>query len=166
MAAGVATEVAMAADAAGVDAADVAGAVAERSRRPFVRGSIVAVQILATVAIAGQASAQPVDCKQFLTGRWAGKGTVKQFNVEVDNAYRYDADGSFETVNRFLGTDGKWQEQRVRGSWTAGAGTEPNSCTLSQVGKFEAQGTSSTTSFTIIDADTFRSFGFDMKRVK
>jgi hypothetical protein len=118
--------------------------------------------------LAVRASAAPPDCPTFLTGQWVGKGDFEAFGrtTKVDNKYSYNKDGSFETLNRFLGEGGIWQEQRVRGSWTAARGKGRTECRVTMNGKFESEGTSSTSTFDIIDANTFRSLGFDMQRVR
>ncbi|MGY4396910.1 hypothetical protein ACVWZA_002095 [Sphingomonas sp. UYAg733] len=114
------------------------------------------------------ASASPTDCRQFLAGHWVGKGKVEGFGkpVQVDNDYSYSKDGSFATINRYLGKNGRWNKQRLVGTWKVVAGKGANECTLTLTGTGVSMGSSSTSDFSIIDSDTFRSLGFDMKRVR
>jgi hypothetical protein len=115
-----------------------------------------------------EASGRPDDCKKFLTGQWAGKGDFDAFGtiMKVDNRYSYNKDGTFETVNRYLGEGNVWQEQRIRGTWTVAPGQRGSECLVTMNGQYESAGTSSTSTFQIIDEDTFRSLGFDMRRVR
>ena len=87
----------------------------------------------------------------------------------LDNAYTYNDDGTFLTVNRFKNGDSEWQEQSVSGTWSAAPGDEAQTCTLEMASTFENDGftgsSSSSSTVVYIDADTFRSMDFDMHRV-
>lgn len=128
----------------------------------------IAIALAAIGFHAAEAGAASHDCRQFLTGDWAGKGDFEAFGTitRVDNKYSYNEDGSFETLNRYLGKNGAWQEQRLKGDWTVAPGKVDAECRLTMNGKFESAGTSSTSTFEIVDANTFRSLGFDMKRIQ
>jgi hypothetical protein len=105
------------------------------------------------------------DCTPFLTGHWVGSGVVTGFGkpVKVSNDYRFKRDGTFTTVNKYLGSDGRWTTQTLSGRWTASAAGQ-HACTLSLVGSGPSAGSSSQSTLTIVGPDTFRSLGFDMKR--
>lgn len=116
---------------------------------------------------AGIASAA-TDCRSALTGRWATKGDVAMgpMKVKVDNLDAYNADGSFRAVRRFVNQEGKWEEQVTSGQWTTKPGAGAGECVLEMSSKSEFGNSSSSTTVTIVDQNTFRSFGVDAKRVK
>ena len=124
--------------------------------------------VLFALLAAPLAGAAPSDCAKFLTGDWAGKGDVEGFGtpVPVENAYSYKADRTFVTRNRFLGTDKRWNEQTVSGTWSAKAGRARAECVLTMKSSAQGFSSSSTSDFQMIDRNTFRSMGFDMKRVR
>lgn len=128
--------------------------------------------IAIALSLATAAHAAPPDCTAFLTGHWTGKGDINMFGTttSLDNAYTYNADGTFETVNRYKSGDGEWQEQAITGTWTTKAGEDPDTCTLEMTSTFDSGGvtgsSSSTSDFTYVDDDTFRSMDFDMHRTK
>ena len=116
---------------------------------------------------AGIASAA-TDCRSALTGRWATKGDVAMgpMKVKVDNLDAYNADGSFRAVRRFVNQEGKWEEQVTSGQWTTKPGAGAGECVLEMSSKSEFGNSSSSTTVTVVDRNTFRSFGVDAKRVK
>jgi hypothetical protein len=120
------------------------------------------------VGLSPQAPAKPAECTKFLTGHWAGKGTVSGFGrpIKADNDYTYKADGHFATINRYLGSDGKWSEQKLVGQWKASAAPSSRQCTLKLTGSGASAGSSSSSTIEMIDRNTFRSLGFDMKRMR
>ncbi len=113
------------------------------------------------------AQAASLDCTAFLTGQWAGKGSIDVFGskTELDNAYTYGADGTFKTLNRFKGQSGEWEEQQVSGKWSAAPGDGPNDCTVTMSSEGEGFSSSSTSTFVKVDDATFSSLGFNMIRV-
>jgi hypothetical protein len=108
------------------------------------------------------------DCKGTLTGRWTTKGDVVMgpMKVKVDNLDAYNPDGSFRAVRRFVNQEGKWEEQVTSGQWTTKPGSGAGECVLEMSSKHEFGNSSSSTTVTIIDRNTFRSFGVDAKRIK
>lgn len=108
------------------------------------------------------------DCKGTLTGRWTTKGDVAMgpMKVKVDNLDAYNADGSFRAVRRFVNQQGKWEEQVTSGQWTTRPGSGAGECVLEMSSKSEFGNSSSSTTVTVIDRNTFRSFGIDAKRVR
>lgn len=123
--------------------------------------------LAAVFGSAGVASAA-TDCQGTLTGRWATKGDVAMgpMKVKVDNLDAYNADGSFRAVRRFVNQQGKWEEQVTSGQWTARPGSGTGECVLEMSSKSEFGSSSSSTTVTVVDRNTFRSFGVDAKRVK
>lgn len=123
--------------------------------------------ISAVLNLPGIASAA-TDCQGTLTGRWATKGDVVMgpMKVKVDNLDAYNADGSFRAVRRFVNQSGKWEEQVTSGKWTTRPGPGAGECVLEMSLKSEFGDSSSSTTVTVIDRNTFRSFGVDAKRVK
>ena len=123
--------------------------------------------LVAVFGSAGIASAAG-DCRGTLTGRWATKGDVVMgpMKVKVDNLDAYNADGSFRAVRRFVNQSGKWEEQVTSGQWTTTPGSGAGECVLEMSSKSEFGNSSSSTTVTIVDHNTFRSFGIDAKRVK
>lgn len=113
------------------------------------------------------ALAPPNVCRSFVTGDWVGKGLVRGFGrpIQVDNAATYAADGSFRIRNRYLSDDRKWNEQSTAGTWTTTRGTNRGRCRLVMMSTGSGFEASSTSDIQIIDANTYRSLGFDMKRV-
>ncbi len=116
---------------------------------------------------AGIASAA-TDCRSALTGRWATKGDVAMgpMKVKVDNLDAYNADGSFRAVRRFVNQQGKWEEQVTSGQWTTKPGAGAGECVLEMSSKSEFGNSSSSTTVTVVNRNTFRSFGVDAKRVR
>ncbi|MCP4562109.1 MAG: hypothetical protein GY873_12130 [Bosea sp.] len=123
--------------------------------------------LAALLGSAGIASAA-TDCRGTLTGRWATKGDVVMgpMTVKVDNLDAYNADGSFRAVRRFVNQSGKWEEQVTSGQWTTKPGPGAGECVLEMSSKSEFGNSSSSTTVTIVDRSTFRSFGVDAKRVR
>ena len=78
----------------------------------------------------------------------------------------YKSDGTFTSTTRYLGRDNKWAEQTTTGNWTVESTPSPKICSLTLKSITEISNTSSTSEFTIIDADTYRAFGLDLKRVR
>ena len=124
--------------------------------------------ILMTLTPVPPAGSVSTDCTRFLVGAWVGKGVVRGFGtpVTVDNAYTYRRDGSFATINRYLGKDKRWNEQRLTGIWTATPARSRGRCTLVLKSEDSGMSSSSTSEIQMIDKDTFRSLGFDMKRAR
>ena len=116
---------------------------------------------------AGIASAA-TDCRSALTGRWATKGDVAMgpMKVKVDNLDAYNADGSFRAVRRFVNQEGTWEEQVTSGQWTTKPGAGAGECVLEMSSKSEFGNSSSSTTVTVVNRNTFRSFGVDAKRVR
>jgi hypothetical protein len=139
--------------------------IATSKRNPLMIMTIVA--LLAT-SIAPPPKAGPERCRRFLTGNWAGKGTVKDFGppIEVDNAAAYRSDGTFKTRNRYLGDDKKWAEQIIAGRWSATNGAKLRSCKLVMNTEGSGFKAGSTSDIRVIDPNTYRSLGFNMKRVR
>lgn len=123
--------------------------------------------LVAAFGSAGSASAA-TDCRGTLTGRWATKGDVVMgpMKVKVDNLDAYNADGSFRAVRRFVNQEGKWEEQVTSGQWTTKPGSGAGECVLEMSSKHEFGSSSSSTTVTVVDRNTFRSFGVDARRVK
>jgi len=123
--------------------------------------------LAAFVGSAGIASAA-TDCRGTLTGRWATKGDVAMgpMTIKVDNLDSYNADGSFRAVRRFVNQEGKWEEQVTSGQWTTRPGPGAGECVLAMSSKNEFGSASSSTTVTVVDRNTFRSFGIDAKRVR
>lgn len=123
--------------------------------------------LVAVFGSAGIASAA-TDCRGTLTGRWATKGDVAMgpMKVKVDNLDAYNADGSFRAVRRFVNQEGKWEEQVTSGRWSAKPGSGTGECVLEMSSKNEFGNSSSSTTVTVVDRNTFRSFGVDAKRVR
>jgi hypothetical protein len=115
----------------------------------------------------GTASAA-TDCRGNLTGRWATKGDVAMgpMKVKVDNLDAYNADGSFRAVRRFVNQEGKWEEQVTSGQWTTKPGPGAGECVLEMSSKNEFGSASSSTTVTVVDRNTSRSFGINAKRVR
>lgn len=113
------------------------------------------------------ASASAHVCGRFMTGNWAGKGLVRGFGrpISVDNVATYAPDGSFKTRNRYLSDDRKWNEQSIAGTWTVTRGANRGRCRLVMTSASSGFEASSTSDIQMIDANTYRSIGFDMKRV-
>ena len=123
--------------------------------------------LLATGGVPGQKG--PADgCTRFLTGDWAGKGTVKDFGpaIQVENVASYSGQGTYATRSRYRGADEKWTEQRLAGTWSATNGPKRGFCKLVMKSGGRDFGGSSTSDIQVINADTFRSLGFDMHRVR
>ena len=112
-------------------------------------------------AFFGSAGVAPAatDCRGTLTGRWVTKGDVDMglAKVKVDNRDVYNADGSFRAVRRFVNQDGKWEEQVTSGQWTAKPGSGAGECVLEMSSKNEFGTSSSSTTVTVVDRNTFRS---------
>lgn len=123
--------------------------------------------LVAFFGSAGIASAA-TDCRGTLTGRWATKGDVVMgpMKVKVDNLDAYNPDGSFRAIRRFVNQSGKWEEQVTSGQWSTRPGSGAGECVLEMSSKSEFGNSSSSTTVTIVDQNTFRSFGVDAKRVK
>ena len=124
--------------------------------------------IMMILGAAPAASGSPASCSSFLAGTWAGKGVVTEFGppVRVDNVYTYNKDGSFLTINRFQGENKRWNEQKLSGTWKATPGRSKGECVLVLKSASAMMTSSSTSEIRMIDKDTFRSLGFDMKRVR
>lgn len=86
--------------------------------------------------------------------------------IKVDNNASYRADGTFATVHRYLDDDRKWSTQATAGNWTAIKGAKRNGCKL--VMKTESNGfeASSISEIQIVNANTYRSVGFNLTRVQ
>lgn len=123
--------------------------------------------LAAVFGSAGIASAA-TDCRGTLTGRWVTKGDVAMgpMKIKVDNLDAYNADGSFRAIRRFVNQEGKWEEQVTSGQWTTRPGSGAGECLLEMSSKHEFGNSSSSTTVTIVDRNTFRSFGVDARRVK
>ena len=125
---------------------------------------------LSMATLASAATPLPTEranaCRTVLTGEWAGKGLVEGFGkpVQVDHAASFRRDGSFVTRNRYLGDDKKWVEQELTGTWSATPGRKRNQCKLAM--KMQGSGfeSSSSSDIVIVNANTYRSLGFDMHR--
>lgn len=128
----------------------------------------------------------PLDCATFMVGRWVGQGAFSGFgqSVELDNRYTFNADGTFETVNRYRSGEDDWTEQVAAGTWTAELevydpevdgplpdGIDPSAIeacsvtmeTVQEGGGFSVSG-SSTSSYVKVDEDTFSTMDFEMHR--
>lgn len=124
--------------------------------------------LLFVAAVMGQPAIHaPAKCEQFLVGHWAGKGSFTGMGtpMQVDNAYHYKQDGSFATINRYLGQDKRWHEQKLTGSWSAKPGRSRDMCILELKSGSKGMESSSTSEIQMIGKDVFRSLGFDMRRV-
>mgnify|MGYP000281700149 CR=1 FL=1 len=108
----------------------------------------------------------PVDCGAFLIGHWTGKGAVEDFapGTEADSDYRLNEDGSFVTINRIRTRKSDWSEQRMTGRWHADEGSNPGRCVLVLETQEDGVEASSSTEVKVIDGNTYRSFGIDMRR--
>lgn len=128
---------------------------------------LLLLSLAAFLGSAGIASAA-TDCRGTLTGRWATKGDVVMgpMKVKVDNLDAYNPDGSFRAIRRFVNQSGKWEEQVTSGQWSTRPGSGAGECVLEMSSKSEFGNSSSSTTVTIVDQNTFRSFGVDAKRVK
>lgn len=127
-----------------------------------------AIFIAAAPQISAKGPPRHVDCSAFLVGNWAGAGTVTEFGppMRVASTASYESNGTFAASTRYLGYDKKWIEQEIAGKWNARAGKGAKICTLVLKSVSTIGESSSTSEFTIIDADTYRSFGVDLKRLR
>lgn len=107
-------------------------------------------------------------CTSFLTGKWAGEGTVTGFGspVQLSSTASYKSDGTFTSTSRYLGQDKKWTEQTTTGTWSIEASPSPKVCFLHMNSQTAVATANSSTEIEIIDADTYRAFGLDLKRVR
>lgn len=110
----------------------------------------------------------PPDCNSFLTGNWAGDGTVTGFGppIQVASTASYRSDGTFTSTTRYLGRDKTWTEQTTTGNWSVTPTPSSKICSLTLNSVTENMKASTTSEFTIIDADTFNAFGLDIKRIR
>lgn len=118
------------------------------------------------------ANAEALDCQSYLTGHWVGVGEVETFgqSIKVDNRIWLHADGSFRSENKFQTPGKAWQEQTMEGKWSAEPGEEADACRVSMAieGTLENGGnysSSSTSTYIVVDADTFTSLDFPMTRM-
>lgn len=107
-------------------------------------------------------------CTTFLPGSWSGEGTVEGFGPsrKVSSAATYERDGTFTSTTRYLGDDNEWTEQTTTGSWSAERARSSKICSLTLKSTSEFGSATGTSEFTIIDNDTYRTFGLDLKRVQ
>lgn len=108
------------------------------------------------------------DCAATLAGEWVTQGNVNAgfIKVKVDNRDSYDADGSFKAVRRFLNLEGKWETQTASGKWSAKPGDNADQCVIERLSTGAFGSMSSSSTVTIVDKDTFRSFGLEAKRAE
>lgn len=133
--------------------------------------NIFKYSIAVAALLAGQnnvVAAADTRCASFIIGNWSAKGVFRGMGtpIRIDHRYAYQADGRFSLVTRYLGRDGKWVQQPMSGRWTAADGTAPRSCKLTMASVSAHGSASSTAEFSIIGKDTYRSLGFDVKRVR
>lgn len=123
--------------------------------------------LAAFLASAGIASAA-TDCQGTLTGRWITKGYAGfgAFKAKVDNVDELNADGTFKSVRRFLNQKGRWEQQKTAGKWTTSPGESSNECVVEFSSSGEFGTFSSSTTLTIIDRNTYQSFGATSKRAR
>jgi len=123
--------------------------------------------LAAALALTPAAASAQADCTAFLTGRWAMKGLFDMGlrKVPVDHRFTLNRDASFRTEQRFQGEDGKWQSQVVSGTWSTRS-TGAGQCEILMESKHQGGSSSSTSTVTMVDRDTYRSFGMDAKRVR
>jgi hypothetical protein len=129
---------------------------------------LAGLSFIAIFGASGVVSAAELDCTAFLTGTWAGRGEVVMFGSrnEVDNTYSFNADQSFRTINRYRSAGSEWSEQDVSGEWSAVAGTDPGSCSVTMETSGDGMTASTTSTYTRIDNDRFLTMGFQMERVE
>lgn len=127
---------------------------------------------LARLAAAGFACAVgpsfAADCAATLAGQWITQGDVNAgfIKVKVDNRDSYNADGSFKAIRRFVNLEGKWETQTASGQWSAKSGDQADQCVIERLSTGTFGSMSSSSTVTIVDKDTFRSFGLEAKRVE
>lgn len=133
-----------------------------------MRTFFAAVSTIAAFSTCVTATAGELDCETFLQGTWAGRGEVDMFGArsEVDNAYAFNVDGSFRTINRYRSEGADWSEQDVSGNWTAAAGMDAASCEVRMETTGSGMTASTTSTYTRIDDDTLSTMGFRMQRVE
>jgi hypothetical protein len=116
------------------------------------------------------AADKPLDCRAALTGDWRGQGKVTVMGppVEVESRYQLKADGGFESMQRYRGQDGAWQEQRVVGEWTTKPGRGTKACEVTMTARNEWGEGSTTTTYRLIGPGRFRfdEADYDMVRVE
>jgi hypothetical protein len=140
--------------------------------RSSLKGAAVTRPLLLLVATGAicvaSLSFAATDCVGTLTGQWVTKGDldIGVAEVKLDNHHSFNADGSFKAIGRFVNQQGKWEEQTFSGKWSTKPGEGANECVLEMSSSSELGMMNSSTIVTIVDGNTFRSFGLDAKRVK
>lgn len=129
---------------------------------------LAAIAIAAAPQLSAKSPPKSAGCSVFLVGNWAGAGTVAGFGppMQVASTASYKSNGTFASSTRYLGHDKKWTEQKIAGTWRVAAGKAAKSCTLALKSVTAIGESRSTSDFTIVDADTYRAFGIDLKRVR
>lgn len=121
-------------------------------------------------AALAHAAGKPLDCRTELTGDWRGQGKVSVLGppVEVESHYVLKADGAFESMQRYRGQDGTWQEQRVKGEWTTKPGRGAKACEVTMTARNEWGEGSTTTTYRLIGPGRFRfdEADYDMVRTQ
>lgn len=106
-------------------------------------------------------------CTSFLVGKWSGEGTVTLGSpVQLSSTASYKSDGTFTSTSRYLDQDKKWVEQTTTGNWSIEASPSPKYCFLNMQSESAAIKSRSSIDIEIIDPDTYRAFGLDLKRVR
>jgi hypothetical protein len=138
-----------------------------RTRKGATMIRLASILVASLTHLPGTLHAE-TDCTAVLTGKWASKGDFKMgpITTKVDNLFTLNADATFETDQKYLGQDGVWQQQALKGKWSARPGKTTSECVIEMSAKAEFGSSSSSTTVTIVDHDTYRSWGMDSKRVK
>lgn len=136
----------------------------------LVLGAMTAMSLSSLVEMASAASRsarKPANCRAFLTGDWSGSGTVTGFGppAQVKSSVRYNKDGTFRSSTAYLGSDKRWTEQAMVGTWSAITGDTATNCTVALKSVSPNGESSSTSEISMIDGNTYRSFGVDFKRI-
>ena len=104
-------------------------------------------------------------CERLLVGSWAGSGAFGS-TMKVEGKATYRADHSFTSSSRFTSPGQPPQEAALSGRWSARAGRRPNTCTIAMSSQSAAGSSSSTSDVLMVDRDTYRAMGIDMRRVR
>jgi hypothetical protein len=129
--------------------------------------ALLPIGLTAATALAAD---KPLDCPAELTGDWSGQGKVTVLGppVEVESRFLLNADGSFETVQRYRDQNGAWQERRDAGEWIATPGRGENTCQVTMTARNEWGEGRTTTTYRLLGPDRFRfrEADYDMVRAK
>lgn len=107
-------------------------------------------------------------CTSFFIGKWSGEGTVTAAGspVQLSGTASYKSDGTFTSTSRYLGEDKKWVEQTSMGTWSIEPSPSPKYCFLNMHSESAVAKVNSSIDVEIIDANTYRALGLDLKRVR